>query len=82
MVRTIKANYIYKINVYYSVPADNAFGEDFVDVVDKFIACDDEEDANRMLRYYCNVFKNKKGYCVRIIPMEENVNHEGFVKIK
>lgn len=82
MMHTIKGNYIYKVNVYYSIPADNFFGEEFIDVVNEFIACDEEEEADAIMNHYCDLYRNNKGYTVTVTPMEEDIDYQGYKEIK
>jgi len=82
MIHTIEGNYIYKVNVYYSIPADNFFGEDFVDVVNKYFSCDNEDEVNAIMNHYCDLYRNNKGYTIEVTPMIEDNNCRGFKVIK
>ena len=82
MIHPIKTQYIYNVNVYYSVPADNAFGEEFIDVVNEYFCCDSWEEADKLMNYYCDLYRNNKGYTIEVTPMIEDDNCRGFKVIK
>ena len=75
---------MFRVNVYYTVEADNFFGTDFIDVVDEVyvVETDDDDDDGGLLNYFREKFKNQKGYTVSVIPFEENRDHEGLYKIR
>lgn len=75
---------MFRVNVYYTVEADNFFGEDFIDVVDEVytVETDVDGDDGGLLNHFKEKFKNQKGYTVSVIPFEENIDHEGFYKIR
>lgn len=72
---------VYHVNVYYTVEADNFFGEDFVDVVDEIFTAD-EDGADAIMKHYIDLYKDHKGYTVVVTEMMDNHNHEGHYTIK
>ena len=73
-------NNIYHVNVYETVEnLDDFWGEEYIDILDIVVEADEDEDV---LGYYCNMYKDNKGYTVSVTLMDDNNNRSGWRKIK
>lgn len=78
-----KIDNIYHVNVYYTVDApETFFGSEFIDVYDGIFEVEDEDAADELMNYFCELYKDNKGYTICVTLMNDNENYSGFHKIK
>ena len=65
---------MFRVNVYYTVEADNFFGEDFIDVVDEIyvVETDVDGDDGGLLNHFKEKFKNLNGF-VKLKIFQKNL---------
>lgn len=79
-MKTITKNVenLYHVNVYETVQLFDG-EDDYIDILDIVVEADEDED---ILGYYCNMYKENKGYTVSVTWMSDNNNYSGFRIIK